>query len=598
MGGRRIRGKLLALCLVCALLPLLTFSAYVYLSARNAIAAFIASDLALVTQKGLREVEAVLEQGMLDLESWSDLRTMQDVLVDDQAGEIGDELRKLRGRYPVFADLLVLNRHGRVVAATDDLALGADMAARPFHAAAADGRAYQGPPGEGLIYAVPIRASYDPETVVGALVGRVAWDRVVDRLAAIGMAGGPQDADRVLVLLGGDGGLLYETPAAAGFHAGLRGGRAAPGRYVFASARSAASQRLADPQLTLTAAVHADVAFAQVEAVRRQIVMVGAGLCLLALGLGWLGARHLTRPLVSMIGAMNALARGRLDIDLPELRRRDEIGDMAVALRIFQATARERARQQRELVAAKEQAETASRTKSQFLANMSHELRTPLNAIIGFSEAMRDQMFGALAPKYREYAADIHDSGSHLLAIINDILDISKIEAAKMELQEDRVSLADLVRAALRLVEARARSEGVTVAVDLPPDLPLLWADERLLKQVLVNLVSNAVKFNRPGGAVCIVATPLHGGVAVTVQDTGIGLRPEDIPRVLRPFEQADGSLGRRYEGTGLGLPLADALIRLHGGRLTVESVYGEGTTVRFELPASRVLVEKQALIA
>jgi PAS domain S-box-containing protein len=241
------------------------------------------------------------------------------------------------------------------------------------------------------------------------------------------------------------------------------------------------------------------------------------------------------------------------------------------------------------LFAAKEQAEHANRTKSSFLANMSHELRTPLNAVIGFSEIMTMQMFGPLSEAYVAYAKDINESGHHLLNIINDILDMSKIEAGRQQLHESDVSLKNVIAATLRLIAVRAEEAGLHVSVRLPPDIPVLHADERMIKQILLNLLSNAVKFTPSGGRITVLArTAAHDVLELAVADTGIGMAPKDIPTALEPFGQVDSTLSRKFQGTGLGLPLVKALAELHGGTLAIDSALGVGTTVTVRFPASR----------
>lgn len=246
---------------------------------------------------------------------------------------------------------------------------------------------------------------------------------------------------------------------------------------------------------------------------------------------------------------------------------------------------------------ARDQATDASRSKSEFLANMSHELRTPLNAIIGFSEALERELFGPVGnPRYREYAEDIHDSGVHLLNLINDILDLSKIEAGHFNLHEDAVGLDAVVASACRIVRHRAQQAAITIEIDLPVPLVNLVADERALKQVLINLISNAVKFSNDRGTVRIEAVVRAEGLRIAVTDQGIGIAEEDIPKALAPFTQVDGTLSRTHEGTGLGLPLAKHLTELHGGELTIASTPGEGTAVYIDLPASRLVADQQHL--
>ena len=244
---------------------------------------------------------------------------------------------------------------------------------------------------------------------------------------------------------------------------------------------------------------------------------------------------------------------------------------------------------------AKDAAEVASRVKSEFLATMSHELRTPLNAVLGFAEMIRDARSGPVDAKYRAYAADIHSSGEHLLALISDILDISKIEAGRLELHEERISMGMLAGRCLRLIAPRTEEAGIAVRVSVPADLPMVLADEMRLKQAMLNLLSNAVKFTPPGGRIEIAAALSEdGGIETTIADTGIGMRPEDIPVALEPFRQIDSKITRNYGGTGLGLPLARRLMELHGGYLRIASAVGLGTTVTMGLPSTRVAAEAE----
>jgi len=229
--------------------------------------------------------------------------------------------------------------------------------------------------------------------------------------------------------------------------------------------------------------------------------------------------------------------------------------------------------------------EAVSRHKSEFLANMSHELRTPLNAIIGFSEVLGEQMFGPLNEKQAEYAQDILSSGRHLLSLINDILDLSKIEAGRMELELGRFHLPTTVENALTLVRERATRHGLGLEVSLDPRLGDFVGDERKIRQVLLNLLSNAVKFTPPGGRIGIQAMPTDGAVELSVSDTGIGIAPGDQAVIFEEFRQVGTDYARKREGTGLGLALARRFVSLHGGEIWVKSELGKGSTFTFKLP-------------
>ena len=264
-----------------------------------------------------------------------------------------------------------------------------------------------------------------------------------------------------------------------------------------------------------------------------------------------------------------------------EGERLDRAGIVAVTRDIS-----DRKAQEAELVRTRDEAESASRAKTQFLANMSHELRTPLNAVIGFSEILNRELFGTLGEaRYRDYARLIHESGEHLLNVVNDILDMSKIEAGKFRIVKEPFDVAPLVKSCCDIMRHTAEQRSLSLIVDVAPGIPELPADKRACKQMLLNVISNAIKFTDPGGWVRVSARESGGHVEFIVSDNGIGIAEQDLPKLGNPFVQANNSYDRSYDGAGLGLSVVKGLARLHGGRLELASALGEGTIATIVLP-------------
>jgi signal transduction histidine kinase len=333
-------------------------------------------------------------------------------------------------------------------------------------------------------------------------------------------------------------------------------------------------------------------AFAPVYAsLLRTAVLLIAGLVLSVL-VSLVLARRMVTPIRALQASADRIGAGALDAQI-EVHTGDELealgnafNRMATQLRELYGTLEQRVEERtRELVEAKEQVEIANRHKSEFLASMSHELRTPLNAIIGFSDALDEQFFGPLNARQSRYVQHIMSSGRHLLSLINDILDLSKVEAGRMELEVGRFSLPEALESGLTMVRERANQHGIQLHVQTDPDVQIIEADERKVKQVIFNLLTNAVKFTPDSGHVYVSACRADPWLEISVRDTGVGIAPEDQARIFDAFQQSDRGVAQPQEGTGLGLTLSRQFVELHGGRLWVESEPGQGSTFRFTLP-------------
>jgi signal transduction histidine kinase len=302
----------------------------------------------------------------------------------------------------------------------------------------------------------------------------------------------------------------------------------------------------------------------------------------------FLVSARIIRPLKQITRAITSNRDEGIEQVLAHSARGDEIGQFAMALKTFRKIAADRQRLENELLknlAAKEAAEAASKVKSEFLANMSHELRTPLNAVIGFSELMLHKTFGPLSARYEEYARLINESGSHLLSLVSDILDLAKIEAGRFQPDFRELDLKACIEDCVRLVETRAREQQVGLVVRLPPGAVALVADARACKQILINLLSNAVKFSRPSGVITVSLKELADRVELSVKDEGVGIPSSVLARIGQPFEQANNNPMLAREGTGLGLSVVKALVGEHGGEIKVESREHVGTTITITLP-------------
>ncbi len=326
------------------------------------------------------------------------------------------------------------------------------------------------------------------------------------------------------------------------------------------------------------------------ETIRRSALGVVALGFAAAAAVSWILSGYLTRPVQAVAEAAKKMAGGDRSARVRSIGWHEprELREMELSFNAMAAAVDASSRQEAE---ARKKAEFASRAKTDFLAHMSHELRTPLNAIIGFSELMRGELFGQLgSAKYREYVNAIHQSGSHLLAVINDILDMSKIEAGETELRDTTFDPAPVLERTLDIVRTKADAKRIGIGLSLPANAPALIADERLFRQIFVNLLSNAVKFTPDGGDVAVSSRPLEdGGYEFRVSDTGIGIPEAEIEIVQQPFQQGENPFTRRHRGTGLGLPIVRSLVDLHGGSFRLRSRVGKGTEAIVRFPAHRI---------
>ena len=307
-------------------------------------------------------------------------------------------------------------------------------------------------------------------------------------------------------------------------------------------------------------------------------------LLLLAMLLSWGLQRLISNPILRLSQTMQRIA-GERDYRVRVAKQgNDEIGTL---IDCFHDMLSQIEHHEASLTQARLEAESASQAKSAFLATMSHELRTPLNAILGFSEIMMLETFGPLgSPNYRDYSRDIYDSGAHLLRVINDVLDLSKVEAGRLELNRTDIDVDDTIEMALRFFRERSKKAGLTLTAQIEPGLAPLYADERVLRQCILNLVSNAIKFTPAGGTIIVsVRSEPSAWTVISVADNGIGIAEADLPKVLAPFGQADNAYTRKHDGTGLGLPLVKSFTEMHGGSFEIKSALGVGTTVTIRFP-------------
>ena len=452
----------------------------------------------------------------------------------------------------------------------------------------------ESPPGRGVV-AAEIDLQFVESVIKQARVGSAGYAYAVD---SDGQLVAHPSID--LVLGRADFSHLPQVRAALSGSARTAASATATGRNWHGKKVLSAFQRVDPPGWRVFVEEPLSVAYAPLESSLVRTALLLIAVLALAVATSVLLARRMVRPITSMQVAAAKIGQGALDHRV-DVTRTDELGMLGeefnrMAARLQESYAgledkvaertRDLATAMAELDEKSGQLEAVSRHKSEFLANMSHELRTPLNAIIGFSEVLHEQMFGELNDQQLSHVDDVLEAGRHLLSLINDILDLSKVEAGRMELEVTDVSLPATLRSGLHIHEGQAAQSGVKLGLRVDPAEIVVQADERKLRQVVFNLLSNAVKFTPPGGRVDVSAQMTDGVVEVAVADTGSGIAVEDQELIFEEFQQARGEDGgQQQEGTGLGLPLARRLIELHGGRLWVASAPGKGSIFRFTLP-------------
>lgn len=392
--------------------------------------------------------------------------------------------------------------------------------------------------------------------------------------------------------------LDYRNHAPVDAALGSAAADAAPGGVPSVMVRSAPTSRLArgGEAYTSSSAVGKTGFFALIEQPRDEVLrpvvqLLATGIVVLIMVLAgglWASvhvARRLAAPVQTLRSGAARIAEGQLDTRL-DIRTGDELEELGNEFNRMAGQLEDYTDRLEEKVAAKTaELERANRHKSEFVANMSHELRTPLNSIIGFSDVLRSEMFGPLNEKQKEYASDINESGVHLLALINDVLDLSKVEAGKMDIEKRPFSLKSTVEVVMQLVRGQCAESGVTIRFDAAPDVDVAVGDERRIKQVLINLVSNAIKFSHKGGEVVIATASAPGEVIVSISDRGPGIDAKDQAAIFDAFTQLKPAYAPKNEGTGLGLTLVKQLVGLHGGRVWLDSEPGQGARFSFALP-------------
>ncbi len=590
--------KLILFALLCSVIPLLGMATLAFDAARSSMGEIVESDLESIAQQEIRNLEDHLNDAHAHLSTWARLGIMQDVLVDDYEGDLGDELIRLAEQYPLFAELLVVNSLGSVIASTDPTVREQEFRGHMAFEAPAPSVDFQGHLkhsnrlGKRIItFGIPIIADYNESTLIGSLVGSIDWEMVEKNLTERAVFGGKQDQQRSIVLQSSaDNKVLYATTGKQlsndflekiSSNEGVLEQRIDKANYVVASARSKEYSGVHDPFWIMHVVLDTDIAYSSIQDLLKYMFFIGFAALLSVTMLGYFIARAGVRPINALVLGAQGLAAGDYDSPLPSYAHNDEIGDLTNSFVSMRDAIR---KNQQELIKRTEISEEAARLKGQFLANMSHEVRTPINGVLGMTELLMNTQLDTTQSRY---ASTIFKSGQSLLSVINDILDFSKIEAGKLELQFSAFDLREVVEDVLELVAESAHKKGIEISALLPPDAHVAYqGDASRVRQILINLLGNAIKFTSEGEVKLTVTSDDNGVnqslLRFEVSDTGIGISADAQSAIFESFVQADGTTTRKYGGSGLGLAISAQLSELMDGEIGVDSEPEAGSTFWF----------------
>lgn len=591
--------KFIIFALVCSIIPLVGMATFAFEAASSSLGEIVETNLESIAEQELEDIQNYVRDARGHLVNWSNLGVMQDVLRDDQKGYLQTELEGLAQQYPIFADLLIVNSTGLVVASTNTIIDKDNLRKHTKFYIPPPGIEHQGPVRHSfrlrkniVTISIPIQGIYKSAAPIGSLVGLLDWQKVEENLAKHEILGGEQDQHRFVVLTSTatNNNVLYSTNgrelpddflSSIYSNVGVLKQTIDESNYVVASTRSTSASDLHDPQWALHVALSEDLAYSSIHNLLKYIFIIVVAAIILTSIFGSLLARVAVKPINELVISAKGLASGNYDLELPHYKYRDEIGELTHSFRAMRDAIKIN---QQELIERTEISEEAAKLKGEFLANMSHEVRTPINGVLGMTELLLNT---ELDKTQSRYATTISRSGQSLLAVINDILDFSKIEAGKLELQDSAFDLRELVDDVVELVAESAHRKGVEISAHLPPSAHVAYqGDPSRLRQILINLLGNAVKFTSEGEVKLAVTSQDNETnsslLRFEVSDTGIGIPPEAQAAIFESFVQADGTTTRKYGGSGLGLAISAQLTELMQGEIGVNSVLGDGSTFWF----------------